>query len=146
MTAAALLVAWVAQGVAFRADGEALRFAPADRMSPDDLTLLRSHKTQILGLFARAFPPAEWLFCWRNFASPGRPGYVANAVRWADVFPSVPTGARWLSTDGSTTWHSLLPDPDASLPGRPIDHQHSGPSAPTSFDSQFLLSNGRSST
>jgi hypothetical protein len=143
MTPAALLIAWAARGIAFRADGDSLRFAPADRLSSEDLALLRSHKAQLLDLLTNAVAPADWRFCWRNFAERGRPGYVANAALWVDVFPNVPTGARWLSTDGGANWHALLADPDATLPDS-ADRQHSGRLAPARLDPQSSSSDKRS--
>jgi hypothetical protein len=143
MTPAALLVAWVARGIAFRADGDSLRFAPADRLSAEDLALLRSHKAQLLDLLTNAVAPADWRFCWRDLAEPGRPGYVANAARWADIFPNVPTGARWLSIDGGASWHPLLTDPDATLSSSTGRH-HLGPVASAGFDPQFTLTDKRS--
>jgi hypothetical protein len=54
MTPAALLSELTARGVELVARGDNLRFRPADRVTPDELVLIRRHKAVIRKLLADA--------------------------------------------------------------------------------------------
>lgn len=56
MTPATLLSELTARGVEFVADGDKLRFRPADQVMPDEVALIRQHKATLLKLLA----PEPW--------------------------------------------------------------------------------------
>ncbi|HWL93844.1 MAG TPA: hypothetical protein VNT79_09940 [Phycisphaerae bacterium] len=48
-------------GLDLRADGDAIRFRPADRMTPDLAARLKAHKPAILAALAGTGPARRWL-------------------------------------------------------------------------------------
>jgi hypothetical protein len=116
MTPARLLLELAARNILVRAEGDALRFAPADGPNAEERAALKACKGELLALLQHADPDrGEWRFAFRNFADEAQPGYVAYAVVWSACFPRVPTGARWLSIDQGRTWWPLDARPTGTV-------------------------------
>jgi hypothetical protein len=62
MTAATLISDLTARGVEFQVSGDTLRFRPADRLTPAEVEVIRSHKSVILKLLRSEVreAPAPW--------------------------------------------------------------------------------------
>ena len=90
MTAARLLLELAARNIVVRADGDALRFAPAEALTNNDRDSLHGAKPKLLAMLRHVEPDrGAWRFAFRNSADEAQPGYVAYAVEWRVCFPRV---------------------------------------------------------
>ncbi|MBM3946420.1 MAG: hypothetical protein FJ315_03330 [SAR202 cluster bacterium] len=99
-----LLVLLRSKGIEVQADGNRLRFRPADALTPDELELLRAHKAEIIRLLTTPLPidPAHAL----HLAHESRAAWAGAMRELAELagWPELPFKSAHRVAPGPIPW------------------------------------------